>query len=213
MPFKPKEREYRSMPLMAPVGAGDSPIFDTDFYVEGYATTYDQPYTLAEFDGVKYREVVERGALDGADLSDVIMQFDHEGRVLARHSGKDSDTLYLRPDNAERNQPGFFVAADLSLSSAAKEIYSDIQSGLVTGMSWAFSVADGGEWFDYTNHIRHITRIRKVYDVSAVSIPANDNTGITARNCERMAAELSQELTRKADERNRVAAECAALEP
>lgn len=84
-------REYRTMPLLAP--AADNKRFDTDFYVEGYATTFDDPYVLYECDGIQYKEIIDRHALDGADLSDVIMQYDHGGRVFAR-TGR-SNTLLV----------------------------------------------------------------------------------------------------------------------
>ncbi len=61
--------------------------FDTDYYVEGYASTFNDPYVLfTDWDGNEYREIIDPGALDGADMSDVIMQYDHEGKVLARMS-------------------------------------------------------------------------------------------------------------------------------
>jgi len=140
--------------------------------VEGYATTFNDPYELYEFEGNKYYEVIDRHALDGADMSDVIMQYDHNGRVRARNS---NGTLGLEP-----NERGFFIFADLSRSGAAKELYEDISSGLVTKMSWAFTVAE--DEYDRATRTRTIKRIRKVYDVSAVSIPANGGTEISARS-------------------------------
>ena len=84
-----KDREYRTMiqPLLIPQGTKEKRI-DTDFYVEGYATTFDKPYLLYEYDGQKYFERIDRNALVGADMSDVIMQYDHTGKVLARLSNK-----------------------------------------------------------------------------------------------------------------------------
>ena len=58
------------MPLLTPT-AGSSRRFESDYYVEGYATTFDDPYVLYEYDGVQYKEVIDRHALDGADLSRV----------------------------------------------------------------------------------------------------------------------------------------------
>jgi HK97 family phage prohead protease len=169
MPFKPDEREYRAMPLLS---IATEKRIDSDFYVEGYATTFNDPYEIYEFDGNKYYEVIDRHALDGADLTDVIMQYDHSGRVMARNS---NGTLGLEPDDV-----GLFVFADLSRSSAARELYEDISSGLVTKMSWAFTVAD--DEYDRATRTRTIKKIRKVYDVSAVSIPANNGTDISARS-------------------------------
>jgi len=145
---------------------------DSDYYVEGFATTFNEPYLLYELDGIKYYEEIDRHALDGADLSDVIMQYDHQGKVLARLS---NGTLGLEPTNN-----GLFIFADLSKSAAAKELYEEIRNGLITKMSWAFTVAE--DKYNRETRTRTITKIKKVYDVSAVSIPANGDTEISARS-------------------------------
>ncbi|UJF14986.1 HK97 family phage prohead protease [Jeotgalibaca sp. MA1X17-3] len=142
-----------------------------DFLVEGYATTFE-PYELYEIDGVKFYEKIERNSFNGADMSDIIMQYDHTGRVVAR---KSNDTLSVVP-----NDYGLLIKADLSKSSAGRELHEDIKSGLVTKMSWAFTVAE--EEYDKEKRTRIIKRIKKVYDVSAVSIPANDQTSINAKS-------------------------------
>jgi HK97 family phage prohead protease len=121
---------------------------------------------------VKYFEMVARNALLGVDMSDVIFQYDHEGRVRARTSNR---TLGLEADNH-----GLFIFADLSKSSAAKETYEDISAGLITKMSWAFTVAEDS--YDRETRTRNILKIKKIYDVSAVSMPANQDTDISARS-------------------------------
>lgn len=105
-------------------------------------------------------------------MSDVIMQYDHYGKVYARQSNK---TLLLEPNNI-----GLFVCADLSKSAAAKDLYEEISSGLVTRMSWAFVVTE--DKYDSQTRTRTILKVSKVYDVSAVSIPANQDTEISARS-------------------------------
>ena len=146
---------------------------DSDYYVEGYATTFDKPYLLWEsYDGTKYFEAISRDALAGADMSDVIMQYDHAGKVLARMTNK---TLGL-----EVTEHGLLTFADLSKSAAAKEMFEEIRNGLITKMSWAFSVKEDS--YNRETHTRTITKIKKVYDVSAVSIPANADTDISARS-------------------------------
>lgn len=175
MPAKPNERQYRilSSPLAPAAGDGDKKRFDTDFYVEGYASTFNDPYVLFEdWDGNEYREIISPDAFKDADMSDVIMQYDHEGKVLARMS---NGTLIVEPD-----AHGLFVAADLSGSQAARDLYEEISNGLVTRMSWAFSV--GADEYDRDSKTTAITRVKKVYDVSAVSLPADPNTEISARN-------------------------------
>lgn len=144
---------------------------ETDFYVEGFATTFE-PYELFEVDGVTYYEQIDRNAFINADMSDVIMQYDHTGRVMARQS---NGSLIIEP-----NDDGLFICADLSKSNASRELFEDISQGLVTKMSWAFTIAE--EEFDRDTRTRLIKRVKKVYDVSAVSIPANDDTLISARS-------------------------------
>ena len=113
MPVK-KEREYRTVAAPLSVAAAAKRI-DTEYYVEGYATTFDKPYLLYEFeDGTKFYERIDAHALDGADMSDVIMQYDHEGRVFARES---NNTLILIPDHK-----GLLIAADLSKTEGCTKI-------------------------------------------------------------------------------------------
>lgn len=168
-----KEREYRQMlqPLTIPQGQTEKRL-DSEFYVEGFATTFDKPYLLYEYDGNKYFERIDRNALAGADMSDVIMQYNHEGKVLARLSNK---TL-----GVEVTENGLFTFADLSKSRAAQDLYEEISNGLVTKMSWAFRVT--ADAYDRETRTRTILKISKVYDVSAVSYPANGDTEISARS-------------------------------
>ena len=142
--------------------------------VKEITSTSSDNYSLLmiEFeDGTKIYERIDAHALDSADMSDVIMQYDHEGRVFARQS---NNTLILEPD-----VKGLFVAADLSRTDLARGLYQDISAGMITKMSWAFTVAE--ESYDRETHTRTILKIKKVYDVSAVSIPANNDTEISAR--------------------------------
>lgn len=174
-----KEREYRSLaqPLTAPAEGALNKRFDTPFYVEGYAAVFDTPYLLYDDGEIKVYEVIERGALENADVSDVILQFDHEGRVFARQS---NNTLIIEPDNH-----GIFIAGDLSKTAGAKDLHGDIAAGMITKMSWAFTIAKNGdslEQQDANTYLRRISKVKKVYDVSAVSIPANGDTEIAARS-------------------------------
>ena len=177
-----KEREYRELaqPLAVRKKEENS---EPSYIVEGYATTFDKPYVLFEdYDGTKYYEVIDRHALDNADMSDVIMQYDHSGRVFARNS---NNTLQLELDDT-----GFKVTADLSHTELAKGLYEDIAAGMITKMSWAFVVTKDA--YDQKTRTRTVLEVKKVYDVSAVSIPANDDTMIAARNYVNGRRELEQ---------------------
>lgn len=149
---------------------------DSTHYVEGYAARYD-PYVL--WDDGEYGKTFERfepGCFDECDMSDVIFQFDHAGRVFARTT---NGTLIVKPDDN-----GLFMAADLSKSAGARDIHADIEAGLLTKMSWRFRV--GSYYVERTEGSKDVTivhtKIPKIYDVSVVSIPANDNTEINARS-------------------------------
>ena len=165
------DREYRmiQLPEMQFRAVEDE---EQPFMVEGYATTYDDPYTLFEYDGIKYQEKISRDALAGADMGDVIFLYNHEGMVFARQS---NGTLELSSDDR-----GLHVRADLSSTEDSRRMYESIKAGLVTQMSWAFTI--NAEEYDERTHTRTINSVKKVYDVSAVSIPANPNTDISARS-------------------------------
>lgn len=165
---------------------------NSNYYVEGYATTFE-PYVLyIGADGKPVYELIERTAFNGCDMLDIIMQYNHEGKVFARQS---NNTLLVDIDNK-----GLFCAADLSKSEAAKEMYEEINCGLVTKMSWGF--LPGEYHFDrQTNTIVH-TKIKKIFDVSAVSIPANGNTEIYARAfADGVIVQMQQELLKNEQKR------------
>lgn len=163
MPYKPNERVYRSMDLMAPVEA-------EQYRARGYASTFDRYMLFSDVDGPVY-EQIDRHAFDSADMSDVIFQYDHMGRVYARTS---NGSLLLSVDDH-----GLLTEANLGLTPSSRDIWEDINARLITRMSFCFTVADGH--FDQATATSFITRIDKVFDVSAVSIPANPGTDIEAR--------------------------------
>lgn len=172
MPVK-NDREYRSMTMAAVEGE--------EYKVSGYATTFDDPYVLYEDKDLIFREIIDHDALRDADLSDVIMQYDHEGRVFARTS---NNTLTVGPD-----AHGLAMSADLGGTSIGRGLFEEIKGGYTTKMSWGFTVnRERDEWKSETApdgrtlETRIIRSVRKVYDVSAVSLPANDTTEISARN-------------------------------
>lgn len=165
VPIK-ESREYRFSSAITQVDGAEG-----EMVVEGYATTFDIPY---EMEGSDICEVITSDALNGADMSDVIFQFDHQGPVMARVRNK---TLQITQD-----AHGLHIRADLSKSEDGRKLYESIKNGLVDRMSWAFTIADGGWAYDINTNTRTISKIEKVYDVSAVSIPANQGTDIHARS-------------------------------
>lgn len=168
MPIK-KGREYRSFG-MAEFSAVPNDE-EHSYIVEGYATTFDVPY---DFGCGGWKECIDSRALEGCDMSDVIFQFNHSGMVMARQK---NGTLELTPD-----AHGIHVRADLSGTQAGRELHEAIRNGLVDKMSWGFLVAKDGYEDDFENRVSTIRKIEKIYDVSAVDIPADMDTEIQARS-------------------------------
>lgn len=180
----------RSIPFqMNPVT--ENKRIDTQYYVEGYATTFN-PYVLyRDYAGNDVYELIERSSLDNADMSDIIFQFDHGGMVYARTS---NGSLIVEVD-----EHGLFVAADLGRTEAAKRLYDSIQAGMVTQMSWRYMVDE--ESYDRDTKTWTTRKVSKIYDVSAVSIPANDQTSIEARAKSLMDEERAKKENEKKRER------------
>ena len=179
MPMK-TNREYRDMRLDIVTRAeDDQDSAEERKIVNGYASTFNEPYTLYEDDDIIFREQVDASAFDNTDMSDVIMQYNHEGRVFARIS---NNTLRVQPDDQ-----GLFIEADLGGTELGRQLFEEIAGGYTDKMSFGFIVdkdeelrteaADGR-----VDILRTITGISKLFDVSAVSIPANDATSIAVRN-------------------------------
>lgn len=175
MPYKPNERQYRTLESLITKSDNAEAEENKSYIVEGYATTFT-PYELYrdESGNVVYEHFTPE-AFDGVDMSDVIMQYDHTGRVFARTS---NNTLKLDVDDT-----GLKITADLSSTESSRALYDDIAAGLITKMSWGFSYdTTPPDWDEKTNTITWgAGTVRKIYDVSAVSIPANNDTEISAR--------------------------------
>ena len=168
--------QYRS--LVLEIRESDS----DEMVVEGYATTFNQPYELYRDSELVINEQVDQRAFDEANVGDVIFQMNHEGRVYARTR---NNTLEITPD-----EKGLFIHADLSGTEEGRKLYEEIKGGYTDKMSFGF-IVDEDERKVTEDHetgnvdfLRTITKIRKLFDVSVVSIPANDATEITARGAD-----------------------------
>lgn len=179
-------RQYRNVASFERREAEDGKI------VEGYATVFNQPYELWSYDGYTVVEQIDAHAFDETDMSDVIMQYNHEGRVFARVS---NDTLTLEADDV-----GLHIRADLGGTELGRQLYEEIDGGYTDKMSFGFRVKEDKREVTEDHEtgnitvLRTITKIEKLYDVSAVSLPANDATSISARSFgEGVIAEVKEE--------------------
>ena len=172
------EREFRSMRPLEIVRSEEGT--EAQYQVRGYATTFDEEYELYNDGELILMESIAPDAFRNTDMSDVVFQYNHSGRVFARTK---NETLKLTTD-----EHGLLVDADLSKTSASRSLFEDIDARLIDQMSFAFVVStverttvEDREARTYTVH-RRITGIKKLYDVSAVDFPANPNTEISARS-------------------------------
>lgn len=188
-------RQYRSMVMV--VRKKEEESEKEEYFVRGYATTYNEPYVLYSDDDMEIREQVDPDAFVECDMSDVIMQYDHRGRVFARIS---NNTLSLTSD-----AHGLLIEADLGGTEIGRQLFEEIRGGYTTKMSFGFTVDDDAiEEFTENGkriYLRTITKIGKLYDVSAVSLPANDGTEISARAfCDGVIAKAEAERLLKAEQ-------------
>ena len=199
MPTKYDKREYRKIDaaLMETRTAEDGAKI-----VEGYATTFNQPYQLWRDKEMTVNEQVDRNAFAETDMTDVIMQYDHEGRVFARIA---NGTLELESD-----EHGLRIRANLGGTEIGRQLFEEIQGGYTNKMSFGFTVTgeERKTTKDADGHItvlRTITKIGKLFDVSAVSLPANDATEISARNVgDGLIAEVLKEVQAEEERQRRI---------
>lgn len=199
MPSNPN-REYRSMPLNIEKRAEGE---EKSYIVEGYATTFGNTYELYRDGRYIVKERVDKDAFANTDMSDVVFQFDHEGRVYARTK---NGTVELNVDNI-----GLHQKTDLGRTSSSRAAFEDIEAGNYYQMSFAFTVTDDEyeeEEQDNGDIIltRTIKEIGKLYDVSAVSFPANPYTSISARTkelCDGEIAKIEAERLHREEIRNK----------
>lgn len=191
------DREYRAFQVNAQ---------DDEKRVTGYATTFNEPYTLYSDNDYEIREVIDPGAFDECDMSDVIMQYNHEGRVFARLS---NGTLKLNIDKPK----GLEIDADLDGTELGRQVYEEIKGGYTNKMSMGFKVDKSADvWTRQeidgkTIEQRRVMNVVKLFDVSCVSIPANSGTSIEARSIDTLVNGVIDELKAERLEIERLATE------
>lgn len=142
--------------------------------IVGTPIVFDTPTTINDLCG-SYTEVIKRGALDGADLTDSRLLVNHDmTRIPLARTPK---TMQLTI-----TEKGLEMRAELPDTEEAKTAYTAVKRGDLTGMSFAFTVPDGGDSFDAQTNTRTITKIDKVYEVSLVNFPAYPTASAEARS-------------------------------
>ena len=139
----------------------------------GRPVVYAQPTVIKDKFG-EYTEVIRRGALEGADLSDTRLLYNHDlSKIPLARSPK---TMRFKLDPA-----GLTMTAELPETEEGKSVYTAVKRGDLSGMSFAFKVPKGGSTFDAKTNTRTITKIEKIYECSIVPFPAYPQTSVEAR--------------------------------
>jgi len=158
-----KDRNYRNFEIRAEDGS---------CVVEGYAAVFNTIETMYEYDGIAYKEEIRSGAFTNTAMSDVVLNFDHGGKPVARTR---NNTLQLSVDGH-----GLKVRADLSGTDEGRKLYEEVKGGYLDKMSFAFTI--NNDEYDRNTHTRSITEVKRLYDVSVVSNPAYESTSVIARS-------------------------------
>lgn len=150
-----------------------------EMLIEGVPCVFNQETTLYKGKYYEAREIIDKTAFNAADMSDVIFNYNHCGRVYARTR---NNSLELQIKNDGLHMRAILMQGD----EGHLQLYRDIKSGLIDKMSFAFRAKSSTFQYveqenGYMIEIRTITEIEKIYDVSAVDIPAYDSTTISAR--------------------------------
>lgn len=158
-----KDRNYRNFEIRAGEEAN---------IIEGYAVIFDTVETMYEYDGIEYKEEIRSGAFNNAEMRDVVLNFNHGGKPVARTK---NNTLQLEVD-----QRGLKVRADLSGTEEGRKLYEEVKGGYLDKMSFAFTI--NAEEYNRDTRTRSIAEVKRLFDVAVVDIPAYESTSVFARS-------------------------------
>ncbi len=168
---------------MMEVRAAENPP-DEKMIIEGYAIVFDIAQTR-EYGKYKFTETIRKDALIKTNMKDVPLRYNHNDSIMimARTRNK---SLQLITD-----EKGLKIIAELIDTQNNRDLYKGVQAGLIDKMSFAFTVAEKGDTWQYgdTETVRTVTDIDKLYDVSIVDMPFYDDTNIYARTIDLLDSE------------------------
>ena len=139
--------------------------------VEGYAAVFDSVTDLGYM-----KEVIDRNAFEGSDMSDIVMKYNHENSVLPMARTRGGSLQFDIDDH------GLRIRANLPDTSVNRDIFTLIKEKVLSKMSFAFTVKT--EEYDYETDTRRILAFDKIFDVSVVDVPAYEATEVYARSKE-----------------------------
>ena len=166
-------KEIRIAEIKAEIRA-DAPAGTEGLYLAGMPIVFDTPAVIHDPAG-EYTEIIKRGALDAADLSDVRLLYNHDLNKVPLARTPRTMQLEISP-------AGLAMRAALPDTTDAKAIHEAVKRRDLSGMSFAFTVPQGGDQYDAATNTRTITKISKLYEISVVPFPAYPAASVEARN-------------------------------
>lgn len=165
---------------------------DNEMNIEGYAIIYEEPATH-KCGNRNFTEIIKRGALEGAEIENVPLRYNHNDTYCIMASTKNGSLQILQEDR------GLKFQANLIDTQSNRDIFKAIQNGLLDKMSFAFSVEKGGDTWEEQGLeiIRTVHKIKKLYDISVVDIPFYDTTSVYIRSMELMEEEWKRDFLLK----------------
>lgn len=162
-----KETRIAEIRAEAPAGA-------ENLIIQGLPIVFDKPTVINDPAG-SYTEIIRSGALDNTDISDARLLYNHDHSRIPL--AKTPKTMQLNKSPA-----GLEIVAHLADTEEAKAVYTAVKRGDLSGMSFAFKVAKGGDRWNRETRTREILQIEKVYEISIVPFPAYPETSVEARS-------------------------------
>lgn len=141
--------------------------------LEGVPIVFDTPTIINDKFG-SYKEIIKSGALSDISFDDTTLLYNHDLSKVPLARSPKTMQLFVE-DN------GVKMIANLANTENAKEIYAAVKRGDLSGMSFAFKVPKGGDYFDPNTNTRTINKIEKIYEVSILPFPAYPQTSVEAR--------------------------------
>ena len=170
--------------------------FDNDSNdVEGVAAVFDREAEIGWF-----TEKIDRHAFDHTDMSDVVLNFNHDNSLLL--AGTRNGSLQLQVTDE-----GLLQKASIIDTTQGRDVMKLVRSGLISSMSFAFTIADGGEIWETRSdgrEYRTITDIDRIYDVSLVTFPAYPQTSAWMRNGDELAEQHKALMEKRAEQDKRL---------
>lgn len=180
---KPLKKDYRH-PIIN-VRSIELPDKSDEMIIEGRAIVFDQETVLFKDNGIEYKEIIKKGALDATDTRDCFLKVNHNDNACVARTKNGTLTLDIKDGGVD-------IRAKLANTTAGRDLYEMVREGLIDKMSFAFSQAE--ESFNEETHTWTVHKIGKLWDVAAVAHPAYEATELYARRYEEAEALRSKEV-------------------